>query len=318
MAQITASQSVVMLDGSMGQELVHRSKTPATPLWATQALLDDPQLVVDLHADYIRAGARVLTLNTYSCTPERLLRHGLEARFETLQSLACELITRARTDAGIDGVNIAGCLPPLVTSYRPDKSPDPDTSYNTYCRIVEQQVGTVDMFLCETVSSIADARAVTRAAKTSGKTVWVAFSVADDGSGTLRSGEPLAGAIEVVSALGADATLLNCSKPESIDAAWSTLSASPLPYGAYANGFTAIDTLDVDNTVAVLSARTDLGPSHYADKVLDWVQRGATIVGGCCEMGPEHIRATARRLSDAGYTLTGALRAIPQVAAIRD
>ena len=63
--------AVTLTDGGMGQELLRRSKTPPTPLWSARVLIDEPALVRDLHADFIRAGARVITINSYAATPER-------------------------------------------------------------------------------------------------------------------------------------------------------------------------------------------------------------------------------------------------------
>ncbi len=69
---------IVLTDGGMGQELIRRSGKEPTPLWSARVLLDEPELVRDLHVDFIRAGARVITINTYSATPERLARDGMD------------------------------------------------------------------------------------------------------------------------------------------------------------------------------------------------------------------------------------------------
>lgn len=302
-----SSKKVVLLDGSLGQELVNRSNKPATRLWAAQAMFDDPALVVDLHKDYIKAGARLLTLNAYSLTPERLDRVGLADQFEAMQHEAIKLVNEAKDSCAIEGVSIAGCLPPLVGSYRPEDSPDFDTSVATYSRIVEIQAEHVDVILCETVSSIADARSVVTAAMASGKPVWVALSVADDGTGTLRSGESVSEAVKLCHDLGVEVTLLNCSKPESFNDAWPEITSVAKVTGAYANGFTSIAELLPGKTTEVLSAREDLGPEQYADYAMQWVEGGAAVIGGCCEVGPEHIRVLARRLEEAGYVITGTL-----------
>jgi len=101
------------------------------------------------------------------------------------------------------------------------------------------------------------------------------------------------------------AVLINCSLPEAITQGLPILTDCGLPFGAYANGFTKIsDGFKEDApTVAALTARTDLTPEAYADHVMGWVSAGATIVGGCCEVGPDHIAEIARRLRDAGHTI---------------
>lgn len=123
----------------------------------------------------------------------------------------------------------------------------------------------------------------------------------------------VSGAVDIVSAVpddvaavlaeGVDARLLNCSRPEAVSAAWPAFSTPPGVTGAYANGFTSVENLEPGGTVAGLEARRDLGPDAYAGFALRWVEQGATIVGGCCEVGPAHIRHLAARLRSAGYSI---------------
>ncbi len=296
------ARQVVLLDGGMGQELRRRSDRPASPLWSAQVMLDEPQLVTATHRDFIEAGARVITLNTYSATPQRLTRDGEPGLFESLHAAALSAADRAREESGRD-VRIAGCLPPLVASYRPDLVPDDATCLQAYRRIVEVQAGGVDHFLCETMSLAREARMATLAAAESNLPVWTAFTV-DDGDGTrLRSGEPLADAARDVVAAGAERVLVNCSVPEAVTTAMGALAGLGMPFGGYANGFTSVAGLQPGGTVDVLEARKDLGPAAYAEHALGWVAQGANIVGGCCEVGPAHIAALADRLNSAGFRL---------------
>ena len=292
---LRAMTTPTLLDGGMGQELSRRSASPPTPLWSSEVLLGEPELVVALHREYIEAGADVLTLASYTATPERLARHGMAERFGELQDAALDAARRARDAAGRADVRLAGSLPPLVGSYRPDTTPAPDAALASYRRIVERQAPGVDLLLCETMASIAEARAATTAALESGLSVWVALTVDDDRSGRLRSGESLADARAALEPLGIDALLLNCSTPEAIDAAWPALADATVPTGAYANAFTSVAALEPGGTVAVLEARTDLDPVAYAERAVRWVDGGASIVGGCCETTPAHLRALAAR-----------------------
>ena len=304
------SGSVVLLDGGMGQELVRRSAGTPTPLWSTQSLIDQPNLVRDLHLDFIRAGARIITVNAYSATPQRLERDGAGTRFIELQSMACQIATQARDQSGVDSVRIAGCLPPLVGSYHAESEPDYQTALGSYRRIIDLQLEHVDVMLCETVASLTHARAVADAACDCGKPVWLALTINDDESASLRSGEPLADAIDLLGELGVDAVLLNCSKPEAIAAAWSTLARSKLPIGAYANAFTSIDSLDPGGTVRDMEARHDLGPDEYAEVALSWVANGASIIGGCCEVGPAHIAKLGQRLAENGLRVVSSFASV--------
>ena len=244
---MNSNKTITILDGGMGQELVKRSSKEITPLWSTQVMIDEPEIVRDLHADYIRAGSRVITLNAYTMTPQRLKRDGQVEDFETLQLAAVSAATNARMSAGIPGVRIAGCLPPLVASYHAEVAPEYEEMLETYSRIVEVQAPHVDVFLCETMSSIDEAKAALVAAQKSGKPVWVSLTVNDSDEGLesaqLRSGELLKDAIAMLDEMGADAKLINCSKPEAIAAAWLDMNAEKGVTGAYANGFTSIDKL---------------------------------------------------------------------------
>lgn len=297
---------IVLTDGGMGQELIRRSGKEPTPMWSARVLMDEPGLVRDLHADFIRAGARVITMNTYSATPERLARDGMDEWFVPLQDLGYTLAAVARDLTGED-VRIAACLPPLFASYRPDVAPGYDECLSLYRQVVELQADRADLMLCETLASLKEIRAAATAAKESGKPVWVGMTVRDDGSGLLRGGESLADAHAILDEIGVEARLLNCSKPEAISASWSEFAKSSAALGAYANGFTAVDSLKPGGTVKSLEARHDLGPSQYAEFALDWVRDGARIVGGCCEVGPEHIAALRDDLVTAGHQISGEL-----------
>jgi len=296
-------KSVILTDGGMGQELVRRSKSEPTPLWSARVLIDEPDLVRDLHAEFIQAGARVITLNTYSATPERLAREGAEDLFKPLQARGIELARQACEQAG--DAAIAGCLSPLFGSYAPALTISFEETLDTYRRIVAEQADGVDLFLCETMASADEARAAVTAASESGKPVWVSWTLADHGTPRLRSGEAIAVASAALSDLPVAARLVNCCRPEAVSAALPELIALGGPVGAYANGFTAVEALKHGGTVDVLHARHDLDPEAYAGQAIGWVEAGAHIVGGCCEVGPAHIAALRDRLERAGHKISG-------------
>lgn len=296
--------NIVLLDGGMGQELIARSSQPPSPMWSAKVLMDEPHLVEAVHQDYLDAGATVLTLNSYSATPERLARDASEDLFEVLQAKAIEIGLKV---GGGGKQTIGGCLSPLFGSYKPEMAPDYEECLATYRRIVEHQKNAVDVFKCETLSSVKEIRASVIAAAETGKPVWCAMTV-HDGDGTkLRSGESLADGVSAAKEAGATAVLINCSWPESVHQGLDILKASGLPFGAYANGFTSIDALDIGGTVDALKPRTDLGPEAYADHAMAWVDAGASIVGGCCEVGPSHIQELAERLTASGHDIVGNL-----------
>jgi len=287
---------ITLLDGGMGQELVHRSSASPTPLWSTQIMMDQPELVRDVHADYFAAGADIATTNTYAIHRDRLVKAGVEGQFETLHDIA---LTQAETARAAHGRGrIAGSIGPLGASYRPDVHPALADATPLYAEIAAILAPRVDLIICETVASLAHARAILDGACDQGKPVWLALTVDDEDGTRLRSGEALADVLSIAEGRAA-ALLANCSAPEAMPAALDTMARAGLPFGAYANGFTQItkDFLKDDPTVDALSARRDLGPEAYARHAMDWVARGATIIGGCCEVGPAHIAEISRQLA---------------------
>ena len=296
------SAEIVVLDGGLGQELHRRSALAPSPLWSVQVMMDEPELVETVHREFIEAGARVITLNAYTATPSQLARAGRAGMFDDVHEAAVAAARAARERSGRN-VRIAGCLPPLVDSYRPDLTPPEETCLADYRRIVAAQADHVDLFLCETLASVAEARVATVAARESGRTVWTALTVDDSNGAVLRSGEPVAEGADAALQAGAAALLINCSRPEAIPDALPALAPLGVPFGAYANGFVSVDVLEPGGTADVLEAREDLDPTAYADHALRWAASGSTILGGCCEIGPAHIAELARRLVAEGYAL---------------
>ncbi|QYK41618.1 MAG: homocysteine S-methyltransferase family protein [Paracoccaceae bacterium] len=295
--------AITLLDGGMGQELVARSGDAPTPLWATRVMLDHPGLVRAIHADYFAAGATVATLNTYAIHHDRLERFGLDDRFAELHMAALAEAQAAR-DAHGSG-RLAASFGPLVASYRPETCPPPEVAAPKYAEIARLLGPHVDLILCETMASVAQAEGALRGAVAAGRPVWLSVTV-DDADGTrLRSGEAVAELAPLVAAHRPAAVLANCSVPEAMAAALDALSVLGLPFGAYANGFTHISPAFLQNspTVDALTARHDLTPERYAEMAMGWVAQGATIVGGCCEVGPAHIATLARALRAAGHEI---------------
>ncbi|RYH04289.1 homocysteine S-methyltransferase family protein [Salipiger sp. IMCC34102] len=293
MAQIT------LLDGGMGQELTHRAPEAPTPLWGTQVMIDHPGLVQRIHADYFAAGATVATTNSYAIHHDRLAGTPQEGAYAKLHALSLAEAEAAREAHGSG--RIAGSIGPLGASYRPELHPAHDAAVALYAENAAQMTG-CDLILCETIASVAHARAILEGAQAAKRPVWLAMTV-DDRDGTrLRSGESLAEVLAV--ARGAEALLVNCSAPEAIHDALPILAQGGLPFGAYANGFVKITSefLEDKPTVAALTSR-DLSPEAYADHAMRWIEAGATIVGGCCEVGPAHIAHLAQRIVQAGHEI---------------
>ena len=294
---------ITLLDGSIGQELVKRSGDRATPLWSTRVMIEKPEIVNEVHAAYFNAGATVATTNTYAVLYDRLKTADLkDQRFE-LWETAITAATAARNAHGSG--RVAGSIGPLIASYRPDLCPPPDQAAELYGEIIETIGPQVDVLLIETMCSVDQADGAMRAAKKSDRPIWLALSV-DDFDGTkLRSGENLKDVRPMLDRHQPDAILINCSRPEAVSKGVEIISKFGFKFGAYANGFARISDgfLQDSPTVDVLEQRQDMSPNHYAEFAMDWVALGATIVGGCCEVGPDHIKELAQRLISEGHTI---------------
>jgi S-methylmethionine-dependent homocysteine/selenocysteine methylase len=254
-----------------------------------------PALVQEAHEDYINAGASVIITNNYACIPRVV---GDIPRVVEAIRAAGEV---ARKAAEPHGALVAGSLPPLHASYRPDLVPPQEELEKDYALIAETIAPYADIMICETMSTACEAKAAMDAAVATGKPVWVSWTLAENDSGTLISGETVE---EAVDALGlvdggsVEACLFNCSLPLSITAAAPRLRAKLPPsvkIGCYANGF---------NTVKSPGGKSceycdDLTPEVYAALCQEWKEMGLSILGGCCGIFPEHITAVAEWLKPA-------------------
>jgi len=288
---------LILLDGGMGQELINRGVSGQGVLWSAKALFDNPPAVQAVHEDYIRAGADVITTNSYACIRNNFAPLGLLDRLGEMNRLAAMLARQARDKAG-KNVLIAGSMGPQNGSYRPDLV----GSYDETEALYREQAGFlepfVDLFICETMSCIREARAAATAALSTGKPVWLSWSIEDSGEARLRSGESVLEAWKDIDGMGVSAVLLNCSPPESIGKVLPELAAlSNIPVGAYANAFTPIpEKWDFHGETSIPPSRTDVTPQAYAEHAASWLKSGARIIGGCCEVGPSHIECLHKTL----------------------
>lgn len=291
----------ILLDGAMGTELWLRGvEVPShiTSIWSALALIDAPDAVVEVHRDYIAAGADVITINNYAVTPPLLARNDLDHRLEELTGIAIDLAERAVRESG-RRVRIAGSLPPLETSYRFEQVGADDEILAAYRRIAALLADRVDVLLCETLSCIREATAAQRAARETGKEVWLSWTLRGDLPDRLPSGEHVSEALDAARDLGADAYLVNCCGANFATRAIEILATrTDVPVGAYANALevTPGDEASPRPVPENLPAKP-LDPEGYAVEVARWLDSGARIVGGCCRTRPDTI-ARVRSLID--------------------
>ena len=284
------SEDLTILEGGMGGELIRRG-WPSGGLWSAKALLENPEVVRAVHQDYVSAGAQVIITNSYSTVPSYLAKEDMQSRYVELTEIAARL-AREVADAAPAEVRVAGCLPPLSESYRPDLVPGDDESRPIYSEIIKALSADVDLYLCETMSSVREAvNAASSVRETDpDKPLWVALTLADEPGGGLRSGENMDQVVSALEPYDVDAFLFNCTDPTSISVALEELvPLTNKPTGAYPNRFHVPPGWTLDNEIAV--EPTEMTVEDYLAFVDPWRRSGATIIGGCCGVGPEFIAA---------------------------
>lgn len=281
---------VLILDGAMGTELFRRGIHTRLPIWSAQALIENPELVREIHMDYIRAGAEIITTNTFRTTTRALGKKGLGNRAKELTLLAVNLAKQARDQSADKAVWIAGSVAPLEDCYEPDLIPDSETAFREHDELIASLVkGGVDLILIETMNTIQEAVAAARAAQEHQLPIFISWTCGSDGK--ILSGEHIDEAIKQLEPYDPAAFLVNCTPSKDIPSALRKMrNTTKTPIGAYANVGKAEPIFGWEFT-------RELDASSYADEAEIWIQEGAKIVGGCCGTTPEHIAELKRRFT---------------------
>ena len=292
--EMLAERETVILDGAIGTEILRRNVT-----WADHQLANRPEFVRGIHEDYIRAGADVISTNSFQLCRRALYNHfrddahrhyigaqDLDDRADRLLAASVHLAVDARERAAAGRpVAVAAAVTTLEWCFRPDLAPSAEQARREYDEIfhVVADAG-ADLVLLETVNSIGEARVALEVAKRIGLPCWVSF-VCDE-RGLLFTRETLAEAARVLEPLGVDAILLNCAPPDDISAGMKELAPhARVPIGAYAH----IGRFDPPEWMFT----DEYPPQKYLDVAGSWKKMGATILGGCCGTTPDHIAALA-------------------------
>lgn len=282
--------SVRLLDGGTAHTFRERSGAADEPLWTVREMLKDPALLRGVHEAYLGAGADIITTLTADTTQWRMIRAGLGDAFKTALGVALAAAEAAR-DATKPDALIAGCLPPLRGRYRPDKPPSIAEIEPEYAELALLMARQVDFFLCGPMASIGEAVAAARAASSAGKPVWISLAVHDCEKGRLKSGERLIPALDRLDGVTFDALLLHASDPDLITRAlWELGPAVDTHIGVVADAFVTIgEDWDVTKGADDIIRRKPLGPSCYAERAAEWIECGATIIGGADGVSPSHM-----------------------------
>jgi S-methylmethionine-dependent homocysteine/selenocysteine methylase len=291
----------IILDGGMGRELKRIGAPFQQPEWSAQALIESPHFISQIHQSFIEAGAEIITTNTYALLPFHIGEKRFNKQGADLIKLAARLARECVKNH--HGVLVAGCIPPVLGSYRPDLFSE-EQAKPLLELLIKNQEADVDIWLAETISSIAEAAMIKARTLVTGKPTWISFTVKDEitTEPVLRSGESVYDAVSQIAGQNIAAILFNCSCVEVMEAALITTKqalsdqgiADQVQLGVYANNFPPIGELhqaNQDNGVSGI--RDDVPPEKYNEFALSWINAGASIVGGCCGVSPAHIKKLA-------------------------
>lgn len=293
-----ALNTFTLLDGGMGRELQAMGAPFRQPEWSALALMQAPKAVRAAHDSFIGAGADVITTNTYAVVPFHIGSEAFATNGRKLIRLAAK-IARSATDEASREVMIAGCIPPLFGSYEPQNF-DASQADRIITPLIEEQQDLIDYWLLETTSAISEARFACSHLKSTGKPIWISYTLTDREDyaaqpTTLRSGEAIHDAVAFArTAAGVEAVLFNCSGPEEmVDAIKITvdIAGTTLRIGCYANSFAKTGSDETRANTLISELRQDITPEVYLRFARMWKQVGASIIGGCCGIGPAHIKA---------------------------
>lgn len=290
--QLLATPRIILADGATGSELNSRGVSTPLPLWSTAALLDEAsrEVLRQIHLDYVSAGARILTANTFRTHARNLKAAGLAESAHELTALAVK-IARSAAATGQQPVLVAGSHAPLEDCYSPELTPDADALRKEHQLMAASLAAAgVDLILIETMPTIREAAAAAKAAFETGIPFGISFVC--DSAGLLLSGESLAEAARQVLPFAPRLLGVNCAPATTLHNSIRAIQAAvyhhdsdrPIDVIAYGNIGEADASIGWKNTAAEQ-------PDVYAKLATDWAELGVKVIGGCCGTTPQHIDA---------------------------
>jgi len=298
-------QGVLILDGGLASDLETRGCDLTDDLWSARILLEEPQLLRQVHHEYLAAGADCIATASYQATYEGLAARGLdEAEATAVLVRSVELACEARDEFWSQTANREGRLRPLVAAsigsygaYLADGSEysgtyDLDASGLMEFHRRRLQVlaaGRADLVAFETIPSAVEALALRRLVdEVPGMVAWISFSCRDEAH--LSDGSSLREVVaQIQDCPGFLALGVNCIAPELVAPLISTLrSATAKPIAVYPNSG---EGWDADARSWTGSPTGDPGePNSISRQAAHWLALGARLIGGCCRTGPQDIR----------------------------
>lgn len=286
-----AQGELIILDGATGTELEHRGVPMHGRAWSAAALKTHPKIVRQVHEDYIRAGADVVTTNTFGTARHVLDQTEMRDSVHELNTVAVELATEAREAAAPNHpVYIAGSmstsfLPAIPASQKSD-------NYREQATILAE--AGVEVLLLEMMENVNEATLAIDAAVSTGLPVWIGYSCKVDEATSnivlLRGeGETFGEALDSLLPLGGSIHfIMHTQVADTIPALSVLREHTSSPVGVYPHsGRFVMPNWVFENIIS---------PEEYAGEALRWVEMGAQLVGGCCGIGQDHIKLLRHRL----------------------
>ena len=296
-------KKIRILDGGMGQELLYRGLKPKGTLWSAHALIDKEchQMVIDAHLDFINAGAEVIVTSTFTARRNRLIQNDCEKYFEKINIKAVELAQKAR-DISKKEVLIAGGLPNQKQTYSADLGKNLDLIEKNFYDQAKLLKNGIDFFYLDVMSSGLECEIALKTIESFNLPVLVGIHVRDNGQ--LPSGETIKDIVKKYKNNNWLGIIAACVSPKAYELVNNDLQKLEMPYGFKLNAFKKIPegyTVaskdqwgDAGNPNTVLGVNTDLNESMFSEYVKKFMENGATILGGCCEIRPSHIKEISK------------------------
>tara|TARA_Y100000590_G_scaffold193053_1_gene219396 strand:+ start:421 stop:1338 length:918 start_codon:yes stop_codon:yes gene_type:complete len=288
-----------ILDGGMGQHLLAKGLKPKGSLWSATALIDKKyhQLIVDAHLDFIKSGAEVIITNNFSARRTRMIQNNVEEHFNYANEKAGELALKAK-EVSKKNILIAGSLPGQNDTYVLDEREKKIIEKGFYDQ-AELIKPFVDFFYLDVLCGSKECEIALNVTEKLNLPVLVGLHVKKNGK--LPSNESVSEVVEKCKTKNWLGLILACVSPEIIENSMDEIKKLNIPFGYKANLWKVEEPLPVHkfaspkdetgtNPVEALGTREDYTDIKFLEFSKKMISKGATILGGCCETKPSHIK----------------------------
>ncbi len=290
-------KQIRILDGGMGQELLARGMESNGTLWSANALLNKKyhKLLLDTHLDFIRAGAEVIVTATFTTRKIRLKNNNVEDKYEYLNKKAGEIAQEAKKK--FPDILVAGGLPPQFLTYEADTRSvqEIEDNFSSQAELLNPYV---DFFYLDVLSSVKEFKIAINCIKKFNKPYLIGAHISN--GKRLPSGEKISKIINNIEHDKLLGIILSCISPENYDLNLDEIKSLGIPFGFKLNAFIktnpkpnytdAYNKSVTGNPNEFLGVREDLTPEKMSKFAKKFRDAGATILGGCCETRPSHIK----------------------------